>query len=140
MEVFTLNADFKSLNEWDQLLVASNAEFANLYIFESLKTGYYLDIPLSNFQINLFKFYKKMYELSILYNIGWPHFYSECFVLGEIYATYILKSKKKNNITDTIDNKTVYRILNMYSYRNMKVTKSDCFRNFYVAHTYNTNF
>jgi hypothetical protein len=140
MEVFILNIYFNHLDKWDQLLVASNAEFANLKIFEALETVSYQDFPFTNFQINMFKFYKKMYELSIRYNIEWTCFYSECLSLSEIYANYIVKSKKKINIEAEIDNQMVYRILNMSFDKKRTIEKSEYFKSFYVSHTFNTNF
>jgi hypothetical protein len=140
MEVFTLNIYFNHLDKWEQLLVASNAEFANLKIFEALETVSYQDFPFTNFQINMFKFYKKMYELSIRYNIEWTCFYSESLSLSEIYANYIVKSKKKINIDAEIDNQMVYRILNMSFDKKRTIEKSEYFKSFYVSHTFNTNF
>ncbi len=139
MEVFTLNIYFNHLDKWEQLLVASNAEFANLKIFEALETVSYQDFPFTNFQINMFKFYKKMYELSISYNIEWTCFYSESLSLSEIYANYIVKSKKKINIDAEIDNQMVYRILNMSFDKKRTIEKSEYFKSFYVSHRFNTH-
>jgi hypothetical protein len=134
MEIEPIN--FNELPKWQQLLVVSNSEIITLEIIEALNSGFYKNLPLSSFQINMFKFYKKMYELSNRYEIIWPYLYNDAIILADIYA----KLKKINNYENEIDNKTIINILNVAFDKKLSVVENNHFRVFYVSHSFHNNF
>ena len=133
MEIEPIN--FNELPKWQQLIVVSNSEIITSEIIEGINTGVYQNLPLNSFQINMFKFYKKIYELSNRYEIVWPYLYNDAIILADIYA----KSQKRSNYEDDISNKTIFEILNVAFEKKLSVVENHHFRVFYVSHSFHNN-
>ena len=139
IEMETELINFNELPKWEQLIIVSNAEIITAEIIESFNIGFYQNLPLSLYQINTFKFYKKMYELSNLYDIEWTYLFNDVLSLSQIYANSMIKLKKRSTYKDDIENITIINVINMAFDQKLPLTQNHYLRVFYVSHSFHNN-
>jgi hypothetical protein len=135
----TESINFNELPKWEQLIVVSNAEIITSEIIESFNSGFYQNSPLSSYQINTFKFYKKMYELAHRYDIEWTYLFNDVLSLSQIYANFMIKLKKRSTYEDDIENITIIKVINMAFDQKLPLIQNHYLRVFYVSHSFNNN-
>ena len=139
MEIETFPIKYDELPKWEQLIVVSNSEIITLEIIESFKSGFYKNLPLTSYQINTFKFYKKMYELSNLYDIEWTYLFNDVLSLSQIYANSMIKLKKRSTYKDDIESITILNVINIAFDKKLPLTQNHHLRVFYVSHSFHNN-
>jgi hypothetical protein len=139
IEMETESINFNELPKWEQLIIVSNAEIITSDIIESFNSGFYQNLALSSYQINTFKFYKKMYELSNRYDIEWTYLFNDVLSLSQIYANSMLKLKKRSTYEDDIENITIINVINMAFDQKLPLTQNHYLRVFYVSQSFHNN-
>ena len=139
IEMETESINFNELPKWEQLIIVSNAEIITSDIIESFNRGFYQNSPLTSYQINTFKFYKKMYELSNLYDIEWTYLFNDVLSLSQIYANSMIKLKKRSTYKDDIESITIINVINIAFDQKLPLTQNHYLRVFYVSHSFYNN-